>query len=84
MTQERFADVLERIEHEVFGETTVKGPRNILIDVGNPIDLRSYQNEYKTNKKVALQKITEELSTQMTGMLETLEHERMKKFVDSP
>ena len=84
MTQERFADVLERIEYEVFGETTVKGPRNILIDVGNPIDLRSYQHEYKTNKKVALQKITEELSTQMSGMLDTLEHERMKKFVDSP
>lgn len=82
MTQERFADVLERIEHEVFGETSVKGPRSVLIDVGNPIDLRNYQNEYKTNKKVALQKITDELATEMSGMLETLEHERMKKFVE--
>ncbi len=82
MTQERFADVLERIEHEVFGQISVKGPRCIVIDVGNPIDLRSYQNEYKTHKKVALQKITDELSTQMVGMLETLEHERMKKFVE--
>ncbi|MBX9948997.1 MAG: 1-acyl-sn-glycerol-3-phosphate acyltransferase [Candidatus Obscuribacterales bacterium] len=82
MTQERFADVLERIEHEVFGKTTIKGPRCILIDVGNPIDLRSYQQEYKTHKKVALQKITDDLSTQMNGMLETLEHERMKTFVE--
>jgi hypothetical protein len=82
MTQERFADVLERIEHEVLGETSIKGPRCIMIDVGNPIDLRSYQHEYKTNKKVALQKITDELSTQMNGMLETMEHERMKKFVE--
>ncbi len=82
MTQERFADVLERIEHEVFGETSVKGPRSVMIDVGNPIDLRSYQNEYKTAKKVALQKVTDELSTQMSSMLETLEHERMKKFVE--
>ncbi len=84
MTQERFADVLERIEHEVLGETKVKGPRCILIDVGNPIDLRNYQSEYKTNKKAALQKITEDLSTQMNSMLETMEHERMKKFVDYP
>jgi hypothetical protein len=74
--------VLERIEHEVLGETSIKGPRCIMIDVGNPIDLRSYQHEYKTNKKVALQKITDELSTQMNGMLETMEHERMKKFVE--
>jgi len=73
---------LERIEHEVFGETSVKGPRSVMIDVGNPIDLRSYQNEYKTAKKVALQKVTDELSTQMSSMLETLEHERMKKFVE--
>jgi len=82
MTQERFADVLERIEHEVFGHISVKGPRCINIDVGNAIDLRSYQNEYKTHKKVALQKITDELSMQMAGMLDTLEHERMKKFVE--
>lgn len=82
MTQERFADVLERIEHEVFGKTTIKGPRCIIIDVGHPIDLRSYQQEYKTSKKVALQKITDDLSSQMNGMLETLEHERMKKFVE--
>lgn len=82
MTQERFADVLERIEFEVLGNNSVKGPRLIMIDVGNPIDLRNYQQEYKTAKKVALQKITDDVSAQMAGMLETMEHERMKKFVE--
>lgn len=83
MTQERFADVLERLEHEVLGgDPSIKGPRTIHIDVGNAIDLRSYQNEYKTSKKIALQKITEDLSGQIAGMLEKMEHARSKQFVD--
>ncbi|MBC8000039.1 MAG: hypothetical protein IAF58_18935, partial [Leptolyngbya sp.] len=82
-TQERFGDVLERLEHEVLGgEPTIKGPRTVYIDVGNAIDLRSYQHEYKTAKKVALQKITDDLGGQISGMLDAMEQSRPKLFVD--
>ncbi|HEY9784118.1 MAG TPA: lysophospholipid acyltransferase family protein [Candidatus Obscuribacterales bacterium] len=83
MTQERFTDVLERLEHEVLGgEPTIKGPRTVLVDVGNAIDLQSYGGAYKSNKRDCLAKITDELFSQISTMLAKLDKLRNPIYVD--
>jgi 1-acyl-sn-glycerol-3-phosphate acyltransferase len=83
MTQERFADVLERIETEVLGgEPAIKGPRTVLIDVGDPISLREAYSDYKTKKKACLAKITENMFSQMSEMLEKLDKTRTPVLIE--
>jgi len=82
LTQERFADVIDRFEVEVFGRNTIKGPRLVLIDIGRPISLIEQYPSYKTNKKAVLQKLTEELSLQISTMLEALENKRSPILID--
>ena len=82
LTQERFADVLDRLEREVFGEPEPKGARVILLDVGRPINLLDYYPAYKSNKKTAILKVNEELSQQMATMLEALDVKRPAVFVE--
>jgi 1-acyl-sn-glycerol-3-phosphate acyltransferase len=82
-TQERFADILERLEVEVLGgEPSFKGPRKVLIDVGNPINISDHYSEYKRDKRATLRKITEELQDQLATMLGTLEGARTPVLVD--
>ena len=77
MTQERFSDVIERLEVEILGgEPSIKGPREVLIDVGQPIDLSQYYEDYKTQKKETIMKVTEEVAAQISGMLVKLESGR--------
>ena len=77
MTQERFSDVIERLEIEIFGgEPVIKGPREVLIDIGQPIDLRKYYDDYKTHKKETINKVTEEMAAQISAMLAKLEASR--------
>jgi hypothetical protein len=82
MTQERFADVIDRFELEVFGETTSKGPRTVMMDVGRAINLAELYTSYKTNKKVTIRQVNEELTSQIASMLETLERKRTPLFVN--
>jgi 1-acyl-sn-glycerol-3-phosphate acyltransferase len=70
MTQERFSDVIERLEVEILdGEPSIKGPREVLIDVGEAIDLSQYYQDYKTKKKETISKVTEEIAAQISSML---------------
>lgn len=80
-TQERIANVVEMLEQEVFGEKTVKGPRLVTIDVGQPINLRERYDEYKKSKKPVIESVTGELSRQIHGMLDTLEQSREHVYV---
>jgi len=77
MTQERFAEVIERLEMEILGgEPSIKGPRQVLIDVGEPIDLSLHYNDYKTRKKETINKVTEEIAAQISAMLAKLDTAR--------
>ncbi|MDR3615987.1 MAG: 1-acyl-sn-glycerol-3-phosphate acyltransferase [Candidatus Obscuribacterales bacterium] len=77
MTQERFSDVIERLEVEILGgEPSIKGPREVLIDIGQPIDLSQYYDDYKTHKKETITKVTEEVAAQISAMLVKLEESR--------
>lgn len=82
LTQERFADVVGRFEMEVFGKTSPKGERTILIDVGRPINLLERLPDYRASKKEAVNKVNEEMSQQIASMLEALDLKRPAIFVD--
>jgi len=82
LTQERFAEVLDRFEIEVFGSTTVKGPRHIYIDVGRPLDLLPVYPEYRSNKRAALSRVTGDVSQQISTMIDALDVKRSAIMVD--
>ena len=62
-SQERFLDVITRLEREVFGKAKKQGPRVASIRVGDPINLRNCYDTYKTEKRETVEQITLELET---------------------
>jgi hypothetical protein len=82
LTQERFSDVLDRFEQEVFGSTTLKGARRVMIDVGRPISLREHYADYKMNKRATIAAVNDDMSSQIATMLETLELKREPVYVE--
>ena len=82
LTQERFADVLDRFEREVFGKAEPKGARTILLDVGRPINLADFYADYKASKKATIQRVNEELAQQIATMLEALDVKRPALLVE--
>jgi 1-acyl-sn-glycerol-3-phosphate acyltransferase len=82
MTQERYTDVIERMEVEILGGApTIKGPRQVLVDVGEAIDLSKHYKAYKTNKKETINKVTEEIASQISTMLIKLDENREKIYL---
>lgn len=82
MTAERFAEIVERFETEVFGKNSIKGPRLVFLQVGEPIDLLDYFQAYKSTKKTAIQKVTDELSQRMSSMIAALDAGRPVTFLE--
>jgi 1-acyl-sn-glycerol-3-phosphate acyltransferase len=75
LTQERFSDVLDRLETEILRvrEPSFRGPRRILIDVGEPINVSRMYSGYKSEKRATIQKVTEQLFGQISQMLTKME-----------
>lgn len=72
-SQERFADILDRLETEIMGgEPSFHGPRQVLVDVGSAIDMSARFADYKKDKRSVLQATTEEVSNQLCTMLQKL------------
>lgn len=83
-TQERFSDMLERLESEIIGgDPSIKGERVVYANVGEPIDMTALYPEYKTAKKKVLQAVTSNLETQLTTMLAELEKRRIPMSIDA-
>ncbi|MBY0357803.1 MAG: 1-acyl-sn-glycerol-3-phosphate acyltransferase [Candidatus Obscuribacterales bacterium] len=82
ISQERMLSVLELIEIEVFGNAKIKGPRLILIDIGNPIDLLSVFSEYKKHKRTVIEKICLEISSQLISRLCEIDRQRTPVYVN--
>lgn len=72
-SQEDLAEAVEILEREVVGHAYNKGPRLVLLKVGDPINLMSYLDGYKKNKKSAIQKVREQMATQLANMIEDIE-----------
>lgn len=81
-TQERFADILDRLETEITGgEPSFHGPRRVLIDVGEAIDMSARFADYKKDKRSVLRTTTDEVSNQISAMLHKLESLRTPVMV---
>lgn len=81
-TQERCADVIDRLETEIMGgQPSLKGARRVLIDVGKPIDLCDYLTDYKANKKETVNKVTDSIYGQISRMLVDLESGRQPVYL---
>ncbi|HEY9678546.1 MAG TPA: 1-acyl-sn-glycerol-3-phosphate acyltransferase [Drouetiella sp.] len=78
MTQERFADILDRLEREIMRtrEPSFHGARVVLLDVGEPINLSERYADYKSAKKATIAKITDEIFGQVQTMLTKLDQYR--------
>jgi len=82
MSQERYSHVLDRMEAEVFGGAPVlRGSRLVLVDVGEPINLDDHYEAYKAKKKEAVAKVTDEIFSQISSMLDGLEQKRRPVFL---
>lgn len=79
-SQEDLAEAVEILEREVFGHAYNKGPRLVLLKVGEPIDLMNYLADYKTNKKSAIQNVREQMSNQLSTMIQDIERRYTRNF----
>jgi len=81
-TQERIAEVLERMETEVLGgESPPKGAREVMIDVGEAINLGDYWSLYKKNKKEAVNQVTDRLFSEISRMLAEMDAKRKVRYL---
>ena len=62
-SQERFLEVIIRLEREVFGTAKMRGPRVASLRVGDPKNLRDCYDTYKAQKRETVEQITLELET---------------------
>jgi 1-acyl-sn-glycerol-3-phosphate acyltransferase len=81
INQERLVSVLELIEAEIFGEARIKGPRRILITVGQPINLLDHYADYKKNKKPVIESLRSRMSEQLFTMLNEADKQREPVYV---
>jgi 1-acyl-sn-glycerol-3-phosphate acyltransferase len=82
MTQERFAETIDRFETEVFGKCSIKGPRLVFVKLDEPINLLNFWASYKSNKKATIQQVTDELAQRISTMLTQLDTGRQSVYVD--
>ena len=62
-SQERFLEVIIRLEREVFGTAKMRGPRVASLRVGEPKNLRDCYDTYKAEKRETVEQITLDLET---------------------
>ena len=62
-SQERYLEVITRLEREVFGTAKMRGPRVASLRVGEPKNLQDCYDTYKAQKRETVEQITLELET---------------------
>ena len=72
MTVERFMDVLCLLEMEVFGERRMWGPRQAILKVGAPVDLRDHFAAYLDAKRRTIHEVSMGLEAQVRDTLREL------------
>lgn len=68
-SQERFLEVITRLEVEVYGRSNVKGPLDAFLRVGTPKNLLDSYETYKKQKRQTTQQITLELETDVQNII---------------
>ena len=68
-SQERFLEVITRLEVEVYGRSNVKGPLDAFLRIGTPKNLLDSYGTYKKQKRQTTQQITLELETDVQNII---------------
>ena len=68
-SQERFLEVITRLEVEVFGRSKVKGPLDAFVRIGAPKNLLASYEAYKKEKRQTTQQVTLELETEVQNII---------------
>ncbi len=68
-TDERFLEVINRLEEELFGFSPMRGPRKASLKIGEPFDLRTYYEEYKSDPRGTVRMVTERLEREVKTLL---------------
>lgn len=69
MAPERFAEVLIRLEWEVFGKERCLAPRQVKVEVGEPLDLAEHGDAYRGDKRNAVTGVTMQLESAVRLLL---------------
>jgi 1-acyl-sn-glycerol-3-phosphate acyltransferase len=73
-TQERFADILDRLESEILGGApTLKGARRVFADIAEPINMTELYSGYKISKRATINAVMERLAKSISDMLNDLD-----------
>jgi len=67
---ERMAEILVRLEREVFGKHKLSGKLKAGIKIGEPIDLGDHYQDYKKNKKMVVAELTRQLESSVRSLLD--------------
>lgn len=73
---ERMAEMITRLEREVFGETRLLHPRVAVVQLGTIHNLKEHFSEYEADKKGFVQKLANQMEQDMMGMLSTIQKPR--------
>ena len=68
-SQERFLEVITRLEVEVYGSSKVKGPLDAFLRIGTPKNLLDSYETYKKEKRQTTQQITLDLETEVQNII---------------
>ncbi len=75
MTQDRFAEVLDKLEIEFFGARSLKGKCVAFVHVGEAIDLLNSYDQYKTDARVTVAGLADELYTSLSSAIKLADQE---------
>lgn len=73
-TQERFLDVLGRLELEVFGKLRFMPPRAVAVAAGEPLDLAARYTDYLTDSEAASEAAMQAQEQAVRRLLEGMAH----------
>jgi len=71
-SQERFMDVVKRLENEVFGQAKTQSLRTAQIRVGQPRNLTEIYDSYCQNKREVVQEVTLDLESSVQDLINTM------------
>lgn len=72
-TYERMAEIVVRLEREVFGKEKLSGKRKAVIKIGESIDLGEHYEAYKKNRKSVVAELTHQLESAVRSLLDSTE-----------
>ena len=68
-SDERYFEVISRIEEELFGFSPPRGPRLAVVNIGAPIDLRHFREEYKKDSRAVVSAVTKSIEHKVQALV---------------